>query len=149
MIADIFRSLGPWSWVVLGVVLILAEMLVPGVFLVWLGLAGVVTGIADFALDLSWQVASLVFGILAVAFVIGGRYLSQRGQPREDGTGVLNHRAQQLIGKVYVLDAPIARGEGRVRVGDSSWRVRGPDTPAGASVKVVRTEGATLIVESV
>jgi len=149
MIVDILRSVGPWSWVILGVVLILAEMLLPGVFLVWLGLAGVVTGVVDLALDLSWQVASLIFGILAIAFVIVGRFLSQRGQPSEDGAGVLNHRAQRLIGRVYVLDTPITRGEGRVRIGDSSWRVIGPDAPAGASVKIVRTEGATLFVEQV
>ena len=39
-------------------------------------------------------------------------------------------------------------GEGRIRVDDSSWRVTGPNQPAGAAVRVVRVDGATLVVEA-
>lgn len=124
MIAGFFRSIGPWSWVVVGVTLVLAEMMLPGVFLVWLGLAAVAIGVIDLAFDLSWQFASLVFGVLAVGFVFAGRYVSLRGLPPDDGVGLLNHRAHQLIGQVCVLDTPITRGEGRVRIGvppGGSW----------------------------
>jgi membrane protein implicated in regulation of membrane protease activity len=41
----------------------------------------------------------------------------------------------------------MAGGEGRIRVGDSSWRVTGPELLAGTQVRVVRVEGATLVVE--
>ena len=40
-------------------------------------------------------------------------------------------------------------GEGPLRVDDRSWRVTGPDTPAGARVRVARIEGTTLVVEAV
>jgi inner membrane protein len=49
---------------------------------------------------------------------------------------------------VFTLDAPIVAGCGRIRVDDSSWRVVGPDTPAGERVRVVRIEGTTLVVEA-
>jgi membrane protein implicated in regulation of membrane protease activity len=48
---------------------------------------------------------------------------------------------------MFTLDQPISGGEGRVRVGDSFWRVTGADAPAGAAVRVVRLDGATLVVE--
>jgi len=38
-------------------------------------------------------------------------------------------------------------GEGRVRVGDSSWRVTGPELLAGTEIRVVRVEGSTLVIE--
>jgi membrane protein implicated in regulation of membrane protease activity len=45
----------------------------------------------------------------------------------------------------FFLDEAIVRGYGRIRVGDSSWRVAGPDCPAGARVKVVAVEEGSLI----
>ena len=39
--AELLRTLGPWSWIVLGLVLAGLELLAPGVFLIWLGLAAV------------------------------------------------------------------------------------------------------------
>ncbi len=149
MILNFINEFGPWSWIIGGFLLFLAELAVPGVFLVWLGLAAVVTGFVDFGFNLPWQTASLVFGGLSILFVIGGRYLSQKGVPQEDNNGMLNQRARKFIGNTYVLEAPIVNGEGRIRVADSSWQVTGPDLPAGARVTVVRSEGTKLVVARV
>jgi membrane protein implicated in regulation of membrane protease activity len=65
----------------------------------------------------------------------------------EDATS-LNRRAEALVGRVFTLEAPIAGGVGRIRVDDTSWRVTGPDMLEGAAVRVVRVEGATLVVEA-
>jgi len=149
MIADLIVGLGPWSWVILGVLLIGVELLAPGVFLLWLGLAAILTGMADWWLDLSWQASALTFAVLSVGAVILGRALSRPNveDKEADGVDLLNRRGEALVGRVFTLDAPISGGEGRIRVGDSSWRVVGPNAPAGASVRVVRVDGATLVVE--
>ena len=60
---------------------------------------------------------------------------------------MLNRRGEALIGRIFQLDRPIVSGEGRIRVDDSVWRVVGPDLAMGAAVRVVRIEGASLIVE--
>ena len=39
MMSSCFSSLGPWAWIVLGLALMGLELLAPGVFLLWLGLA--------------------------------------------------------------------------------------------------------------
>ncbi|HEX2553586.1 MAG TPA: NfeD family protein [Microvirga sp.] len=146
MIASVADGLGFWVWIILGLVLFAAEAVAPGIFLIWFGLAAILTGLADAWFGLSWQAAFLVFAGLSVAAVLVGRAVTggARQVSREDG---LNRRGQDFVGRVFVLDAAIAHGEGRVRVGDSSWRLTGPDAPAGASVRVVRVEGGTLVVE--
>lgn len=138
-------ELEPWTWLILGLVLIALETLVPGVFLVWLGIAALLTGALDYVFDLSWQASLVAFGLLAVVAVLAGRVLS-RGRTG-DGIPELNRRGEALVGRSFVLDQPIVFGEGRVRVDDSVWRALGPDLPAGAAVRVVRIDGATLVVE--
>ena len=58
MIAYFVDNLGPWSWIILGLVLMGLELVAPGAFLVWLGLAAVLTGLIDWAFGLSWQAAA-------------------------------------------------------------------------------------------
>ena len=73
MIPSLIDNLGPWSWIVLGLALMGLELLAPGAFLLWLGFAGVLTGMLDWWLGLSWQAALLVFAALSVASVLAGR----------------------------------------------------------------------------
>ncbi len=136
-----------WLWAILGLLLIGGEMLAPGVFLIWLGLAALLTGAMVGILGFGWQAACIVFAILAAGCVAAGRLLTRRRSEEPDAATGLNDRGRQLIGKVFRLDATMTGGEGRIRVGDSSWRVMGPELLAGTEIKVVRVEGSTLVVE--
>ena len=149
MIGSLIDNLGPWSWIILGLVLMGLELVAPGAFLLWLGLAAMLTGIIDWAFGLSWQAAALVFAALSVFAVLIGRAVTRDRADEDASRPALNRRGQSLVGHVFTLDSPIAGGSGRLRVDDSSWRIVGPDAPAGATVRVVRVEGATLVVEAV
>ena len=138
-------GLEPWTWLILGLLLIGAETIAPGVFLLWLGIAAILTGLLDYAFGLSWQAAATAFAVLSVASVLAGRALTRRGVAGRDNA--LNRRGEALIGRRFRLDAPIVAGEGRIRVDDTVWRVIGPDLPAGAEVTALRLDGATLVVE--
>ncbi|RDJ21754.1 NfeD family protein [Bosea caraganae] len=140
-------SLGGWGWLVFGLVLIGGELLAPGIFLIWLGLAALLTGLVVGLFDFGWQVSALVFAGFSILSVVAGRLLTRRGSDEPDLAQGLNDRGRQLIGKVFKLEATMLGGEGRIRVGDSSWRVTGPELLAGTEVRVVRVEGATLVVE--
>lgn len=144
---DWFASFGGWGWIVLGLVLVGGEMLAPGVFLLWLGLAALLTGAVVGLTGLAWQGAWLVFAGLAVACVIVGRIVTRHRSDEPDTASGLNDRGRQLIGKVFRLEATMTGGEGRIRVGDSSWRVTGPELLAGTEIRVIRVDGATLVVE--
>lgn len=147
MLASWANAVGPWAWIILGLALVGLELLGPGVYLIWFGLAALLTGLLDFALGLSWQAAFMAFAALSVAAVLAGRRLTRHPGEPSVGPGGLNRRGEALVGRVFTLEEPIAGGSGRVRVDDSSWRVTGPDAPAGAAVRVVRVDGATLVVE--
>lgn len=144
---DWFASFGGWAWIVLGLVLVGGEMLAPGVFLLWLGLAALVTGAVVGLTGVAWQGAWLIFAGLAVACVLVGRAVTRHRSDEPDTASGLNDRGRQLIGRVFRLEATMTGGEGRIRVGDSSWRITGPELLAGTEIRVVRVEGATLVVE--
>jgi membrane protein implicated in regulation of membrane protease activity len=136
-----------WHWWILGGVLAIAEILVPGVFLLWLGIAAGITGLVAFLVPgLWWQVQAILFAVLSVASVWGWRAY-QRRHPTETDRPTLNRRAEQYVGRRLTLDQPIVNGRGHVRVDDSTWRIEGPDLPAGTPVVVAGTHGTILKVE--
>ncbi|MCW5697129.1 MAG: NfeD family protein [Bauldia sp.] len=145
MIADFFDQVGPWGWWVLGLVLMGLEIFLPGTFFLWSGAAAVIVGTVALLVDISWEVQVIAFGVLALVLVFIGRRYFARRRPDEGLTG-LNDRAAALVGSIYILHEPIVDGSGRIRVGDSTWRVLGPDTPSGTRVRVVAAEGSVLRV---
>lgn len=143
----LFGALGYWHWWILGALLVIAEMLVPGIFFLWLAIAAGVTGLTALLLpDLGWQYQLLMFALLSVVSAVAGRRLYGRRPPVSDHP-TLNRRGEQYVGQVFVLDSAIVNGVGRLRVADSTWKMAGPDSPVGTHVRVVAVEGVTLRVE--
>jgi inner membrane protein len=147
MITAFLHNLGGWAWILLGVVLMGLELLAPGMFMIWLGLAAFLTGLIVALIAPSWQIASLTFAVLSVLAVWLGRSLMRRTSKEGADAPYLNQRGAALVGQTFILDAPIIRGEGRVKVADSSWRILGQDCEAGSEIRIMRAEGANLIVE--
>lgn len=151
MLHDAVVNLGPWSWWILGVVLLAAELAAPGVFLIWIGAAAIVIGVLSLALwdaaFWTWHVQLLLFAVLSGAFALAGRrFYSSRNQETDEPN--LNRRGESLIGRTATLHEPIAEGRGRIRLDDTWWSVMGPDLPAGTQVKVVAASGRDLTVEA-
>ena len=71
-----------------------------------------------------------------------------RSRDRVSDRPLLNRRAEQLIGRVVMLDQPIQAGRGRAKVDDAFWVVGGPDLPAGSAVRIVGVDGMTLLVQA-
>lgn len=140
MIDRIVSELGPWNWMVLGFVLIVLEIVAPGVFLVWIGIAALLVGaISLFVWDAAvwtWQVQVLLFLALSLVSAYVGTKLVGSSRKDDSDQPLLNRRGVQLIGRTATLTEPINNGRGRIRLGDTLWRVSGPDLPAGARVKV-------------
>jgi membrane protein implicated in regulation of membrane protease activity len=139
MIARIVSELGPWNWMVLGFALLALEIVVPGFFLLWIGIAALLTGALSLQLwDTGfwvWQVQVLLFLVLSLAAAYLGNRLMGGGKEETDQP-LLNRRGEQMIGRTATLTEPITEGRGRIRLDDTMWRVSGPDLPAGARVRV-------------
>lgn len=148
MIEDILTELGPWAWVIAGLILLGLELLLPGNVLVWFGVAAMLTGLEILIVDFGWQVSVLIFVVLsAVLVVLGRRYFARPAARGEQP--FLNDRARRLVGGTYVLTKPIVAGRGQIKVDDTNWRVTGPDLPSGTKVRVADADGAVLAVERV
>ena len=147
--AEMFSTLGTWNWLIFGFILMALELIAPGVFLFWLGLAALLVGLVSFVLHPSWQSQLLMFAAFAVAAVPLWRRLSRSNREASQSNPYLNRRAAALVGRVFTLEKPIIDGSGTVRVDDTIWRVAGPDAPAGSRVRIVRADGANLTVAAV
>ncbi len=139
-------SLGPWKWIILGVILFGLELVVPGAFMMWLGIAAILVGLISFAIDWSWQWQLIAFALFTAASVPLWRRFARQVDPSLE-TPYVNRRTEALVGRVFTLEKAIADGVGAVRIDDTVWRVNGPDAPAGSRVRVVQAKGADLIVE--
>lgn len=153
MIADLVRTLGPWNWWVLALILMGLEILAPGTFFLWFGIAAFLVGTISLAVGPDttfwvWQTQIVAFVLLSlVSAIFGRRFMSRYGLDATDEPE-LNERGRQLVGRTAVLGEPIEEGQGRVRLGDTVWRVTGPDLPAGARVRVVDAKSNFLRVEA-
>ena len=139
------------GWAALALALIAAETMVPGAFLLWLGLAAGVLFLVTLLMPALPILAQIVlFAVFSVVFIQIYR-TKYRGRTRNSDNPLLNRRADQLIGNSYVLETAVVQGRGTVRVGDAIWTVRADqDLPAGSTVRVVAvTDGMNLAVEPV
>jgi membrane protein implicated in regulation of membrane protease activity len=142
-----------WSagaiWLATALVLAIAELFAPGFFLIFLAVAAALTGFVMFVAPGMHLIAqALLFAaITAVAVAIGRRWYHR--SPPTSTDPLLNHRAARLIGKMVEVSDAIVAGEGRVRVGDGAWTAQGPDTAAGAFVRIIGATGSVLLVEPV
>ncbi len=138
-------ELGPWVWMILAAILFVLELISPGIFFMWFGVAAAVTGLIVFRYDLSWQWQLVSFAVLSlITVLLATRYLRQN--PLESERPLLNERAVQLVGQSFELLDPIVDGRGSIKTGDTIWRVEGPELPVGARIKVVGADGTLLKV---
>jgi inner membrane protein len=143
---DSILALGAWSWMILAAVLLVLEVIAPGIFFMWFGVAAAATALIVFRYDIGWQWQLVWFCGLSLACVLlANRYL--RSHPLESDQPLLNERGARLIGQSFELVDPIVNGRGSIHAGDTIWRVTGPELPAGVRIKVVGTDGSVLKVE--
>jgi membrane protein implicated in regulation of membrane protease activity len=147
-IVEFFSNEPGWIWLIIAVALFALDVLAPGFFMLWFGFAATVVGLLVFAVPLEplWQIlafcAACIISLLIGRALWGGRRANVSDKP------FLNQRAQQLVGRTFVLATAIQGGQGRITAGDGLWSVRGPDLPVGSLVRVTDSDGTILIVEA-
>ncbi|WP_028970574.1 NfeD family protein [Sphingomonas sp. URHD0057] len=142
------ESIDPgWLWLIGGVVLLIAEIIAPGFFLVFIGAAAVATGLFTLLFDLGAVPQLALFALYALlAVMIGRRFYANRSLDSIDP--LLNDRAARLVGKVVTVVTAVDEHGGRVRVGDGEWSARGGPAEAGTRVRITGVEGNCLTVEA-
>ena len=142
---ETIATFGAWNWLILAAILFVLEVLAPGIFLMWFGAAAAATALIVFRYDIAWQWQLIWFcGLSLASVLLAAKYL--RKHPLESERPLLNERAVQLIGQSFDLIDPIVNGRGSIKIGDTIWRVRGPELPKGARIKVIGADGTLLKV---
>jgi len=137
-----------WYWWALAAVLLVFEMMLPGVVFLFLAIGAAASGVFLLVVsDLALELQLFVFAVVSVASAVVLRPTLKRLQQGRAADATLNARGEALVGRTIVLDAPILRGQGRVKLADGSWTVTGPDMAAGTRVRVTAVNGTELKVE--
>ena len=147
---DLLPLLGDnWFWFVVGLALLIGELLMPGIFLLWLAIAAGLTGFVNAAYNMSWQGELAVFAALSIVLVMASwRFVRGQHRPKSDQPD-LNQRRTGYIGRRTTLLKAISNGSGKVKIDDSVWDVTGPDMAQGTPVIVTGVKDATLQVKAV
>jgi membrane protein implicated in regulation of membrane protease activity len=136
-----------WHWWALAAVLLVFEMMLPGIVFLFVAIGAVASGLFLMVVPtLGLELQLFTFAVVSVLSAVVLRPTFKRLQ-RGRGPHDLNERGTSLVGRTIVLDTPILRGQGRVRLGDGSWSVSGPDMAAGSRVRVTAVNGTELKVE--
>jgi membrane protein implicated in regulation of membrane protease activity len=136
-----------WMWLIGGVLLLIAEIMAPGFFLVFIGVAAIAAGLFTILFDLGTPAQLALFALYAVvAVMLGKRVYANRSDDSSDP--LLNDRVGRLLGRVVTVTEPVDDHGGRVRVGDGDWSARGGPAAAGDQVRIVGIDGNCLRVET-
>ncbi len=136
-----------WHWLVLALLLIGAETLGTGGFLIGLALAAFLMSVLIYFLDITWQWQLVYYALTSLLFTwVYWRFF--RGFNDKTDQPTINDRAAQLIGRRLILDEPIMQGQCRVQIGDTRWKIKAAqDYPVGTEVEVIKSEGMELLVK--
>ena len=138
-------ALGDSLWWVIGIVLVIGEVVLPGTFLIWFAFAAFGVGLIGVVVDLSGMNQVVVFGLLSFASLsLGYLMRKRRGDPE---VPAFADRTQAYMGKTYTVVEAIENGQGKIQVGDSVWLAEGEDCPIGGSVKVIDSRGNVLLID--
>jgi membrane protein implicated in regulation of membrane protease activity len=136
-----------YIWLAIGLALAVAEMAIPGVFLIWMAGAALITGLVSWVVPIELPLQIVIFaGLSILAVFLGRRYLARH--PVVSADPLMNRRADRAIGESVVVTEAIVGGAGRVRLADGEWLARGEDAAPGTRLKVIAVEGSVLLVSS-
>ncbi|WP_445177150.1 NfeD family protein [Rhizorhapis sp. SPR117] len=137
-----------WWWLIFAVVLGIGEIIIPGVFLIWIAVAAAFTGVVTMLVGGPLAVQLVIFALASAGITWFGRrwYLKN---PVVSSDPLLNDRAARIIGRTVTVVEAIVHGEGRVKVGDGVWPASGPDLPEGASAQVTGVRDGVLVVDPI
>jgi inner membrane protein len=148
LLLDLLNDVGPLHWLVLGLILLIAEMATGTTYLLWPSVAAFATALAALILPTNWIAETAVFAVLVIALTYFGQPLVRRWRSEHAASG-LNERNLSMVGKRGVV-ANFANGVGSVKIADTIWRAVSEEAlEAGQNVEVASVDGATLRVKRV
>ncbi|OBX07493.1 NfeD family protein [Gallibacterium genomosp. 3] len=140
-----FADWGVVHWLVLAFLLLILEIIVPGIFFLWWGIAGLIIAAITYFVPLSLVVSVVLFAVIAIiASIVWWRYQVSKNQ--HDDSTTLNQRGLAMLGQQGRVTAILGNNTARAAFGDTTWRIEGSDLQLNDQVEVVSVRGITLLV---
>lgn len=142
-------------WIILGAILIVAEIFTSGFVLLWFGVGALAAALANFAGVTSIPLQFLIFAIVSIGLTAASRTIFVNYFSKEKTGGDLKSGADALPGQVgtVVTSSRGALHEGAVKVFGSTWTAypAAGEEPleAGDRVQVEEVKGASIYVRRV
>ncbi|GAA5096241.1 NfeD family protein [Wohlfahrtiimonas larvae] len=136
------------NWFTVGIILIILEMLLPGMFLMWFGVSALLVGVITLIISMSINSELILFAITSVLSVITVILIMRKVSPNTQSTITHNlnqARGSEFIGMTFTLDSKVMNNDGKLNIGDTAWLIKGPDAEAGAHIEITHVENNTLI----
>ncbi|MEO6223438.1 MAG: NfeD family protein [Vicinamibacterales bacterium] len=138
-----------WHWLVIGLLLVLAELATPGGFFVlFFGLAALIVGaLSAFGAGGPPWTQLLTFSVLSVLSLVLFRSRLLKSVQHDPQAP----QVDTLIGEIGQLEGAIAPGQiGKIEVRGAAWSARNTSSselPRGMRCRIVRVDGLMLEVE--
>lgn len=146
---EVFEQIMYWHWLVVGIVLMGLEILDGSGHMIWFGISALLVGLVKYMVpELSWLPQIILFATFTCLSLIAWKTY-KKNNPEEDKFPTLNRRGSGYIGRTFTLSEAIVDGEGKVKVDDTIWIVRGEDMAEGSKVKVKDLDGTAFLVEEI
>ena len=141
-------ALQPWHWLVVVFLLLGAEALGAGGFLLGSALAALAVSLWLWLVPtMIWPLQLMIFGVSSLVFSVAYWKLFRKVNEKSDNLK-LNNRASQLVGRTVALKKDLPAGQSKLQLGDTLWTVESVTAVAkGRTVEVVGYRGMILSVQ--
>lgn len=134
-------------WMVLGFVLVILETILPNVFVIWFGLGAIIVGLLSLIINIGLPVQLTIFAILSVLFSVSYYFYNKKKEDKADKKDDLNNFSHAMLNSVGVVVEMLTDEEGRAKIGDTTWKIKGKDLSINDKVKVYHVDGLILHVQ--
>lgn len=136
-----------YIWLLMAALLGIGEIIIPGVFLIWIAAAAALTGVLTFAIGFGPALQFAIFAALCIAAVyLGRKWYLARGATIADP--MLNNRSARMVGQTAIVTEDVNEHEGRAKIGDSEWPTRGAALKKGQSARIIDVKDGIVYIEA-
>jgi len=140
-----------WLWILIGVVLIFAELLIPGAVVIFLGLSAVIVGLLRFMGLIPGLPESIgVWLILSMVLMLALRHLAKRYFPSDTSYKSTDEDGEAFGAIVEVIkNVGDSHNNGRIRFRGTSWSAKSMEgeIEAGTKARIITRDNLAYVIE--
>ncbi|TGL18894.1 NfeD family protein [Leptospira yanagawae] len=148
---DIIFANTPYLWILIGIVLLFSEFLLPGTFVMFLGIGAIFTGILSRLVPMEFYTEVIVWVVASfVSIVLGGSLIKKFFKSESSVDPFIKEDYLNQIVPVEI-DILVGRHGGKIKFQGTLWDAISKDSkiPKGDYVRILSRENLTFTVEKV